>query len=636
MIPVYLVPALPLAAFILISLTSLRKRQGLAPALLIAALAGSLGLSIALLVGVQSGRIASGSQFGFTWMAVRAIDPPLILRFSFLVDGLSALMMVVVSAVALLVQVYSLGYMRGDEGFGRYFAFMALFSFAMLGLVTSGNLLQTYLCWELVGLCSYLLIGFWYKKPEAASAAKKAFIVTRFGDVGLLLAVLALSYSAGTLSFTGLERAISAGTLTPFFFGGSAFLTVIALLIFSGAAGKSAQFPLHVWLPDAMEGPTPVSALIHAATMVAAGVFLVARTYFIFQAAPMALGVVALIGVFTAFLAATIALTQNDVKRILAYSTISQLGYMMLALGAGGMAAGMFHLTTHAFFKALLFLCAGSVIHAVHSNDIREMGGLARRMPITALTCAIGALALAGIPPLSGFYSKDEVLAAVQNSGYISALVGTGGQAVVLALALGVVFLTGFYMSRLWFVVFTREWHGHGESCTAHESPFSMTGPLVLLAALAAGAGLFGHPVGTLLGDASPESGATWLPAVSALIGASGIWLAWLVYWVRAYVPGKVKSPFALALYRGSQNNWYIDAFYTRVVARLVLGTAAVVAWVDRHVVNGMVDGVGWLAGRAGAWLRRTETGQLQWYAYVMVGGAVVLALLLSTLVVSR
>ena len=627
----YLAVALPLAAFVLIVLFGLRGRgQRVAPGLLIAALSGSLAVSLYTLWAVYTGQLAAGTQQSFTWLAVRTVDPPLVLRFGILVDGLSALMMVVVSAVGLLVQVYSVGYMRGDDGYGRYFAFMSLFTFSMLGLVTANNLLQTYLFWELVGLCSYLLIGFWYRRPEAANAAKKAFVVTRLGDTGFLLGVLALSYSAGTLNFARLEQIVAHGALTPFFFGASAFTTVIALLIFSGAVGKSAQFPLHVWLPDAMEGPTPVSALIHAATMVAAGVYLVARTYFIFAASPYALGIVALVGAFTAFLAATIALTQHDIKRILAYSTISQLGYMMLALGASGYVAGMFHLTTHAFFKALLFLCAGSVIHAVHSNDIRDMGGLARRMPVTALTCAVGALALAGIPPLSGFFSKDEVLVAVQASAPIAHLVGAGGRTLVLGAALATVFMTACYMSRLWLVVFAggnRSEHGH----EPHESPPSMTGPLLALAALAAVAGAFnlptlGHPLGRLLGEGEPLAAVPALAVGSVALGLAGIAVAVALYGLRLFDLSRVKAGWPLALYRGSLHNWYIDAFYTRVVARGALLAADLFAWVDRHVVNGMVDGVGWLAGRAGAALRRTETGQLQLYAYVIVSAATAVA----------
>ena len=631
--PIYLVPALPLASCILISLCCLQgRRQRLAPLLLIAALAGSLLVSLLLLVGLAGGELSPGPRHLFPWLAVQASDPPLVLQFGFLLDGLSALMMVLVSAVALLVQVYSIGYMRGDDGYGRYFAFMALFSFSMLGLVTASNLLQTYVFWELVGLCSYLLIGFWYRKPEAANAAKKAFVVTRFGDVGFLLGVLALSYSAGTLDLGGLQRIIAGGELRPFFFGASAFTTVVALLIFSGAVGKSAQFPLHVWLPDAMEGPTPVSALIHAATMVAAGVYLVARTYFIFEASPYALGVVALVGVVTAFLAASIALSQHDVKRILAYSTISQLGYMMLALGAGGYVAGMFHLTTHAFFKALLFLCAGSVIHAVHSNDIRDMGGLARRMPITALTCAVGALALAGIPPLSGFFSKDEVLSCVVTSSSLVMLVGETGRRVVLGAALAVVFMTACYMGRMWLVVFAGR---RGESADhAHESPLVMTGPLALLALLAAGAGVLNlpalhHPLGQLLGEGEPAAAVPWVATSSVAIGLAGLALAAAIYGLRLLDLGRIKSGWPLALYRGSQQNWYLDAFYTLVVARAVLVGADIIAWVDRHVVNGMVDGVGWLAGRAGTGLRRAHTGQLQVYAYVLVSAAVLVVLAL-------
>ena len=385
-----------------------------------------------------------------------------------LVDPLASLMLVIVTAVSLLVQIYSLGYMKGDPGFGRFFAYLSLFSFSMLTLVLADNFILLYMGWELVGLCSYLLIGFWYQKPEAASAAKKAFVVNRVGDFGFLIGILVLSILAGTLSFDGATRFIAGGGLS------GAQVTLIALLLFCGAIGKSGQFPLHVWLPDAMEGPTPVSALIHSATMVAAGVFMVARLYGIFMASADALRLIASLGAFTAVFAALIALAQDDIKRILAYSTISQLGYMMLALGVGGYAAGVFHLTTHAAFKTLLFLGAGSVIHAVGTNDIWKMGGLGRRMPVTAITFFIAVLAIAGIFPLSGFWSKDEILQAARASGHPELYVP----------ALVTVFLTAFYMARLFFVAFAGESRSESH---AHESPVVMTVPLVILGLLCGG-----------------------------------------------------------------------------------------------------------------------------------------------------
>jgi len=626
---IWLIPALPAAAFVLISVFCLRSKRAekAAPAIIISTLSVSLVLSIIALHGVSTGR-ALGEEWRVSWLSVRLASPPLLVDFGTLLDPLSAIMLVVVCAVSLAVQIYSTGYMRGDPGFARYFAFMSLFSCAMLGLVASNNLLLTYVFWELVGLCSYLLIGFWYRKPEAANAAKKAFIVTRFGDVGFLLAILALSKSAGTFNFRELEGVIASGGLKPFFIGQSAFVTVVSLLIFSGAAGKSAQFPLHIWLPDAMEGPTPVSALIHAATMVAAGVYLVARTYFFFEASPVALTVIALIGVFTAFLAASIAAAQDDIKRILAYSTISQLGYMMLGLGVGGVAVGIFHLTTHAWFKALLFLMAGSAIHAVHTNSIWEMGGLWRGMKVTAAVGLIGLLALAGLPPLSGFYSKEGILHAAATSHVLVDTVGPSGKTAVFALALAVVFLTAYYMSRLWFVAFLGKARAtRGE---ARESPAVMTVPMIVLAVLSICAGWAGPWFMRLMRAAeSHEPGPAWLPTVSVLLALAGLGVGWL-----RFSPARApkERPTGGALYTFLQNHWYIDYAYHWAAWKILLGLAAVSAWVDRHIVDGMVNGVGWLAGRFAAGLRRTETGQLQFYALIIVLGALIAGVVLTGL----
>ena len=430
----FLIPALPLVAFLLIAVLASRPEdERVAPGIIITALLGSLALSVAALL-----RIASDGPFQLTisWLSVGALSFDL----GITVDYLAAIMLIVVCTVSLLVQIYSIGYMKDERGYGRYFAYMSLFSGSMLGLVISNNLAQTYIFWELVGICSYLLIGFWYRKPAAAAAAKKAFVVTRFGDLGFLAGILVISALPGSsFNFSTLAGYVSGHHIA------AGTLTLISLLIFSGAVGKSAQFPLHIWLPDAMEGPTPVSALIHAATMVAAGVYLVARCYFLFT--PTSLLVVAIIGAITLFFAATMGVAENDIKRVLAYSTISQLGYMMLALGVGGYVAGVFHLITHAFFKALLFLAAGSVIHAVHTNDMWQMGGLYKRMRITALTCLAGSLALAGVFPFSGFWSKDEILVAAWSS-------RLPGHMVFFAVAVVAAFLTAFYVFRLWFLTF--------------------------------------------------------------------------------------------------------------------------------------------------------------------------------------
>ncbi|MCS6831255.1 MAG: NADH-quinone oxidoreductase subunit L, partial [Armatimonadota bacterium] len=524
-------------------------------------------------------------------------------------DGLSALMMVIVSTVSLAVQVYSVGYMAGDSGFARYFAVMALFTAAMLGLVLADNLLLLYMSWELVGLCSYLLIGFWYRKPEAANAAKKAFVVTRFGDVGFLVGLILLSYAAGTFQINQIETQVANGALNPLFGSLPTFATVVALLLFCGAVGKSAQFPLHIWLPDAMEGPTPVSALIHAATMVAAGVFLVARMFFLFEIAPVAMQVVTLIGGFTAFMAATIALTQFDIKRVLAYSTISQLGYMMMALGLGDRVAAMFHLGTHAYFKSLLFLTAGSVIHATHTQDMREMGGLLGKMRLTAGTALIGALALAGIFPLSGFWSKDEILLAAW----------TGAHPFAFAAGLATALLTAFYMARLWVMTFLGEPRSeHAQH--AHESPPVMSVPLLLLAAAATVGGLGASAVRSALQNPASEhaSFSLTLAAVATVIAVLGMLAGY-----RAYRMAKGKEPLQERLpapvYTLLERKWFVDDFFTMAVARAVLLTASVVAWIDRRVVDGIVNAVAWFTGATGARLRWLTNGQAQFYVLVLV-----------------
>ena len=414
------------------------------------------------------------------WLAIGEIQ----LTVGFEVNQLNALMLVIVSLVSFLVHTYSAGYMKGDDRFSVYYAYLGLFTFAMLGLVLSPNLLQTYIFWELVGVGSFLLIGFYFYKEEAKQAAKKAFIMTRIGDVGLLIGMILLFWQVGSFEYDEIFQAVSDGSFP------KGMITLTAILIFIGAVGKSGQFPLHTWLPDAMEGPTPVSALIHAATMVAAGVYLVAAVFPLFEASEAALMTVAIVGAITAIFAATIALVQTDIKRVLAYSTISQLGYMMLALGTAGYVAGVFHLTTHAFFKALLFLAAGSVIHAVHTQDIEKMGGLWKKLPKTGLLFLIGTMAISGVPLLSGFFSKDEILISTWNAGH----------PVLFTLAVITAFLTAFYMFRLFFMVFMGK--SRGEQNEVHESPTIMILPMTVLAFLAIFAGYINTPwFGTFLGD---------------------------------------------------------------------------------------------------------------------------------------
>lgn len=603
----WLIVALPLAAFALIGLF-LHRWPKLSASLSLLAIALSFALSLMVASHVFTGGGHGAYETAVRWLAM----PGLTIDMGILVDGLTAVMLIVVTLVALLVQIYSLGYMHGDPGFSSYYAYQSVFAGAMLGLVVANNFGQMFVFWELVGLASYLLIGFWFGRNSAKEAAKKAFITNRVGDFGFLLGILFLQIIFGTLNFSGLAAEMAGYTNT-------AVLIVISILLLAGPIGKSAQFPLHVWLPDAMEGPTPVSALIHAATMVAAGVYLIARAFFIFSSTPEAMMVIAVIGGFTALFAATIALVQNDIKRILAFSTLSQLGYMVMAMGVGAMTAGMFHLMTHAFFKSLLFLGAGSVIHALaDEQNIWNMGRLSRKMPITTWTFVIGALALAGIPPLSGFWSKDEILLGTYASGHFW----------LYMLGTIVAFLTAFYMFRLIFVAFfgSREAGEH-----AHESPAVMTVPLLILAVLAVIAGLVGSPVmdyafahfvtypGAIHHDPSLA-----IMLVSSAVALAGIILAWMVYQKRWIRHEMLRERFS-GVYGLLYNKYYIDEIYQWLIARLVDGTARLLFWFDLHVINGLVNGLAALTGGAGRVLRYTETGQVQTYAVYMFAGVIVI-----------
>jgi NADH-quinone oxidoreductase subunit L len=565
-------------------------------------------------------------------------------------DQLSIIMAVVVSIVSLMVQIYSLGYMHDDEaGYYRYYTFMSLFTFSMLGLVLSDNLLFTFVFWEMVGLCSYLLIGFWYHKKSAADAAKKAFIVTRIGDFGFLAGILILYTNTGTFDIYGLHEMAVAGLI------GGSVLTWAAIGLFAGAVGKSAQFPLHVWLPDAMEGPTPVSALIHSATMVCAGVFLVARTMPMFVFSNEAITIVAVIGGFTAIFAATMGLVATDIKRVLAYSTISQIGYMMLGLGAVGMAlaeeghasveiakagvaVGMFHLFTHAFFKSLLFLGAGSVSHSTGTFDMRLMGGLKKTMPWTYLTFVIGSLSLAGIWPLAGFWSKDEILASSLES-----------QPVLFALALITVFLTAFYMFRAIYLTFHGEYRGGAtddgiDHSHTHESPWIMVGPLVFLALLAIFVGWWnvsggftdfmgghGHEAtGGFFGGLFTIFGHTVegvpLPLISLLVALFGIFMAYAVYirrWITAETLGRVFGPLYTLVYR----KYFFDELYENIIVKLVMmkGLFTGFRLFDSKGVDGVVNGVSDVVVGTGKAIRNAQTGQLQLYAlFIGLGIAII------------
>ncbi len=551
--------------------------------------------------GAETGTWIAGARTA--WLSSGTVPG---LDLGFAVDGMTALMLLVVGFVATMVMLFSIGYMAEDEGFNRYFALLSLFTGSMSLLVIADGLLGLFLGWELVGACSYLLIGFWFTKPSASKAAVKAFLTTRVGDIGLLLGIALLWAGAGTLGYRELFPAGVEGL-------SAATVTTAALLLFVGAAGKSAQFPLHIWLPDAMEGPTPVSALIHAATMVAAGVFLVARTWPLFEAAPAARGVVLAIGAFTALAAATVALAQTDIKKVLAYSTISQLGFMFAALGAGAWAVAMFHLVTHAAFKALLFLGSGSVIHGTETQDMREMGGLLRLMPYTAITWFIGAAALAGVPPLSGFFSKDEVVRSVWEVQPLAAV------ALLLASL-----LTAFYITRATRLTFFGSYRGHHH---AHEGGWSMRGPLVALAALAALLGFAAEPIARLLGEHG-ESLDPMIAAVSVAVALLGITGGWFAYRDGAASEVAMEGR-AGALWPILRSAYGFDAFVSRVVvAPTVAVCGAMYRYLDRVVIDGAVEGVAKIANATGSGLRKVQYGDAQWYTALMGAGMVVLFVL--------
>ena len=581
----WLIPVFPVIAFVVL-LFGGRRLRPIAPFVGIGAVSLSCAFVFASALWVIFYDSYSASSVWFTVGAAKV-------NVGLLIDPLAAIMLIVVTSVSLLVQIYSIGYMHGENRLVWYYAALSLFTAAMLSLVIADNFLQLYISWELVGLCSYFLIGFWYEKKSASRAAMKAFLMTRVGDVGFFLGLLVMFTATGTFGFSALREMVAAGTI------GAGTLTAIALLLFSGAAGKSAQFPLYGWLPDAMEGPTPVSALIHAATMVAAGIYLVGRAFFIFEAAhPIALQTVAFLGAFTAFMAAMIAITMSDIKKILAYSTISQLGFMMAALGVGGYAAGLFHLTTHAFFKALLFLGAGSVIHGAATQNIYEMGGLMKKMRTTGITFLVATASIAGIIPLSGFWSKDEILTVAAANGHYA----------VLTILIITAFLTSFYMFRLFFVVFmgpVRDEH-------AHESSPVMTVPLVLLAIPAALFGLLGAPyLGNVFG-AFIEHGEhhalepNYLVMLLALGAAvTGIGAAWSMF--RGVMPEeRFGKPF-FYFYTLLRRKFFLDEIYEAVVIKPVMWFAGLTAKADVVLLDAIIVQLGSWAMRGAQQLGRFD-----------------------------
>jgi NAD(P)H-quinone oxidoreductase subunit 5 len=653
----WLIPVFPLAGAMLVGLglISLNKftngLRDLNAVLIISLIGAGMVMSFALLVSQFQGHPVYTRSF--EWASAGNFH----LNMGYTIDHLTSLMLVIVTTVAILVMLYTHGYMAHDPGYVRFYAYLSLFSSSMLGLVVSPNLVQVYIFWELVGMCSYLLIGFWYDRKAAADACQKAFVTNRVGDFGLLLGMLGLYWATGSFDFQimgdRLQELVASGAI------GGGLAALFAILVFMGPVAKSAQFPLHVWLPDAMEGPTPISALIHAATMVAAGVYLIARMYPVFEHIPTAMDTIAWTGAVTAFLGASIAITQNDIKKGLAYSTMSQLGYMVMALGVGAYSAGLFHLMTHAYFKAMMFLGSGSVIHGMEdvvghnpvlAQDMRLMGGLRKQMPITAGTFFIGTLAISGIPPFAGFWSKDEILGATYAVNPLLWVVGflTAG-------------ITAFYMFRMYFSTFEGSFRGndtkiqkqllaaarpsgadahddhhdaHADSHAAspHESPWSMTLPLVILAVPSALIGLVGTPFNNYFEAFISAPGHAVeiahefdlnefliMAGSSVGIGLIGITLASLMYLSRKIDPSAIASKIP-ALYNLSLNKWYIDDIYNSVFVIGLRRVARQVMEVDYRVVDGAVNLTGLATLLGGEGLKYLETGRAQFYALIVFG----------------
>jgi NADH-quinone oxidoreductase subunit L len=559
---------------------------------------------------------AADGQSAVDWIAVGGLHVP----FGLLVDRLTLVMILVVTGVGSLIHIYSLGYMAHDPERVRYFSYLNLFTFFMLLLVMGGSLPLMFVGWEGVGLCSYLLIGFWFKKKSASDAGKKAFIVNRVGDVGLILGTILAFYAFGTVDLV--EIADGAASIAPEALGQWGLVTAVCLLLFLGACGKSAQIPLHVWLPDAMEGPTPVSALIHAATMVTAGVYMVARLGPLFAHSATAMAVVATVGAVTALMAATVALVQTDIKRVLAYSTVSQLGYMFLACGVGAFGVAVFHLFTHAFFKALLFLGSGSVIHALSGEqDMRKMGGLRKKIPWTFGTFAVGTAAIAGIPPLAGFFSKDEILAEALGAGKMG----------LFFVGLGTALLTAFYMGRCLFLTFFGTFRGDEETeHHIHESPMSMVGPLLLLAAGSVLAG-FVHvphyltPVFRL--EAGEEAHFAWLKwLVAPAVAVIGLTAAYYLYVMYTTIPERIATSFR-PVRRVLEEKYGFDHAFNWIAGRLVVGGSTRLLWkrVDAGVIDGTVNGTATLVDQLARGVRLVQSGLVRGYALLILGGAVAL-----------
>ncbi len=616
---VWLVPLLPLIGFIIIGLFGKKLSKGLVGIIGSGVIFGALAIAVGIFFELKNGVQKEYTVELFNWISAGKLSIP----FSFLIDPLSSLFLLIITGIGFLIHVYSAGYMSHDEGFSRFFGYLNLFIFFMLLLVMGSNYLIMFVGWEGVGLCSYLLIGFWFKNTAYNNAAKKAFIMNRVGDLGFLLGIILIFVTFGSIGYNDVfEQAKNMGS-------GDTTITIIALLLFVGAMGKSAQLPLYTWLPDAMAGPTPVSALIHAATMVTAGIYMIARSNILYTLSPDAMNVVAIVGVCTALFAATIGLAQNDIKKVLAYSTVSQLGYMFLALGVGAYTGAVFHVMTHAFFKALLFLGAGSVIHAMSGEqDIRKMGGLKKYISTTHITFLIGTLAIAGCFPFSGFFSKDEILANVFEHNKLLWFLGILGAA-----------MTTFYMFRLYFLTFHGKFRGtHEQEHHLHESPKSMTIPLIVLAVLSIVGGLVGIPEalhGTHYLEAflSPVFEASSfrlahhlsheteyiLMAVATAIMIGAIYYAFTTYVKKGILPpaeGQDLAPAHKLVY----NKYWVDEIYEMLITKpLNLLSEAFHKIIDNQLVDGIVNGVGsavsWMSGT----LRLAQTGNIGFYIFVMV-----------------
>ncbi|MCP9438690.1 MAG: NADH-quinone oxidoreductase subunit L [Nitrospira sp.] len=623
--PYALIPLLPLLSFLILGLAG-HWIKDKAHLVAVPAVVLSFLLSVTVFVDAIDGHNMTIPLY--TWLVSGSLD----VHIGLSLDRLTAVMLLLVTGVSSLVHVYTIGYMHGEPGYARFFSYIALFTFSMLMLVLADNLLQLFIFWEAVGLCSYLLIGHWYERPSACAAATKAFLVNRVGDFGFLLGLLLVWVTFGSLNYHEIFAAAqetaahTINLLAPF--GGIwevSVFTLVCLLLFMGAVGKSAQVPLHVWLPDAMEGPTPISALIHAATMVTAGVFMVARLAPLYNLSPVAMDVVAVVGALTMVFGATIALTQTDIKRVVAYSTVSQLGYMIMACGLGAYVSGMYHLLTHGAFKALLFLGCGSVIIALHhEQDMRNMGGLKDKLPITYWTFVVGSLALAGFPLTAGFFSKDDLLVAAWSSGSL-------GQALAIA-GLFTALMTAFYSFRLVFVMFwgpSRVDPHHADH--VHEPSGVITGPLIILAMLSIATGYLGIPSflePVFATDAPVEPHGTagiGIMIAATLAGLAGIAGAYYVYVLNPDLPDRLARRWE-SLYRGSLNKWYVDEAYDRLFVRTTL-SAATSLWkrIDVAVIDGAVNGIGRAVAWGGWLLRLVQSGETQHYALAMAAGIVVM-----------